>query len=39
MFVFTKRPGERTRMRFSLLPLVISIVLSVVLTVVLNAII
>ena len=39
MFVFSKRPGERARLRFSLWPLLVSIVLSVVLTVVLNKLI
>ena len=39
MFVFTKRSGERGRMRFMWWPLLISIALSVVLTIVLNALI
>ena len=36
MFVFTKRSGERGRMRFMWWPLVLSIVLSIGLTVLLN---
>lgn len=37
MFVFTKRSGERTRMRFMWWPLLLSIGLSILLTVALNA--
>jgi hypothetical protein len=36
MFIFTKRPGERGRMRFSWWPLALSLALSVALTIVLN---
>ena len=36
MFIFTKRSGERGRMRFVWWPLVMSLVLSVLLTVALN---
>lgn len=39
MFVFSKRSGERGRVRFMWWPLLLSIVLSIVLTVVLNAVI
>ena len=39
MFLFTKRPGERTQVRFMPGCLVISLVLSIVLTVLVNLII
>lgn len=37
MFVWYKRSGERSRFRFMLWPLVLSVVLSVLLTILLNA--
>jgi hypothetical protein len=37
MFVWTKRPGRPSRVRFMWWPLLLSLVLSVVLTVLLNA--
>ena len=37
MFVWTKRPGERGRTRFSWWPLLLSLVLSVLLTLLVNA--
>lgn len=39
MFVWTKRRGERSRLRFLWWPLLLSLVLSVVLTVFLNVLI
>jgi hypothetical protein len=39
MFLFTKRPGERTQVRFMPGCLVISLVLSITLTVLVNVII
>jgi hypothetical protein len=39
MFLFTKRPGERTQVRFMPGCLVISLILSVALTILVNAII
>lgn len=39
MFVWSKRPGEPSRFRFSWWPLVLGVALSILLTLVLNALV